>query len=246
MRGAHDAEVGAVQGGDACRTETFGDRDEAGVGSAEGHVLVALDELPDALPVDAAERLDGEGAVDDGVVERWFGVWAEFSGEQINGFSNDHRRGDQWPGRCFEELEAGVMVAVGAIGGSDEWAGVNDQHWSVTTEPVGEEFVDLVADAVLARSDSSEAEVAAARRSTDVGSMIGEDFGSEFLDGDPARCSRYFQAPGDVVGNVHGHRHLPSLCVPRPACSRSRQQRAARTGPRGAVVTPGRGRPDHR
>ena len=55
-----------------------------------------------------------------------------------------------------------------AVGGSDEWAGVNDQHWSVATEPVGEEFVDLVADAVLACPDPGKAEMPAAWRSTGV------------------------------------------------------------------------------
>ncbi len=207
--GANDAEVSAVQGGDPCRAEAFSDRDQAGVGSAEGQVLVAVDELSDALPIGCGEGLDGEGAVDDRVVERRFGVCAEFSGEQVDRFGNDHRGGDQWPGRGFEELKAGLVVAVGAIGGSDEWAGVNDQHWSVATKPVGEEFVDLVADAVLARSDRGKAEMPATWRSFDVGHVIGEDFGGEFLDRDPARSCGCFQAASDVVGNVHGHRHGP-------------------------------------
>ncbi len=72
-------------------------------------------------------------------------------------------------GRGFEEFEAGVMVAVGTIGCGDERALINDQHWSIATEPVGEEFVDLVADAVLARPDSSEAQVPSAWRSRDGG-----------------------------------------------------------------------------
>lgn len=135
-------------------------------------------------------------------------------GEQVDCLGYDHRGGDQWPGRCFEEFEAGVVVAVSAIGGSDEWAGVNDQHWLDATEPVGKEFVDLVADAVLARPDPSKAELPATWRSRDVGNVIGEDFGGEFLDGDPARGCSCFQAASDVVGNVHGHRHGPSLRVP--------------------------------
>ncbi len=49
--GSDDAEVSAVQGGDAFRPEAFSDGDQAGVGAAEGQVLVALDEIPDALPV---------------------------------------------------------------------------------------------------------------------------------------------------------------------------------------------------
>lgn len=79
MRGANDAEVSAVQGGDTCRAEAFSDGDHAGVGSAERQILVAVDEFSDALPVDCSKGLDNEGAVDDRVAERWFGVWAEFS-----------------------------------------------------------------------------------------------------------------------------------------------------------------------
>jgi hypothetical protein len=82
--------------------------------------------------------------------------------------------------------------------------------WSVATEPVGEEFVDLVADAVLARPDPSKPELPAAWGSSDVGDLIGEDFGGELLHGDPARGRGCFQAASDVVGNVHGHQHGPS------------------------------------
>ena len=34
-----------------------------------------------------------------------------------------------------------MVISVAAIGCSDQWAGVNDQHRSVATEPVGEKFV---------------------------------------------------------------------------------------------------------
>ena len=44
------------------------------------------------------------------------GVWAEFSCQQVDRFGNDHRGGDQRPGRGFEELEAGVVAVVCAIG----------------------------------------------------------------------------------------------------------------------------------
>ncbi len=71
------------------------------------------------------------------------------------------------------------------------------------TEPVGEKFVDPVADAVLARPDASQTELPAAWRSPDVGDMVGEDFGGEFLDGDFSALScGCFQAASDVVGNV--------------------------------------------
>lgn len=90
-------------------------------------------------------------------------------------------------------------MTVGAIGGSDQWAGVDDQHWSVATEAVGEQIVDLVADPVLARPNRSKAEMTATRRTIDIRYMIGEDFGGKFLHCDPARCGSCFQAASDVV-----------------------------------------------
>ena len=68
---------------------------------------------------------------------------------------------------------------------------VNDQHWSVEAEPVGEELVDLVADSVLARADAGEREVAARWRSRDVWDVVREEPGRELLDGDrPVRRQR--------------------------------------------------------
>lgn len=131
-------------------------------------------------------------------------------------------------GRGFEEFEAGVMVAVGTIGCGDERALINDQHWSIATEPVGEEFVDLVADAVLARPDSSEAQVPSAWRGRDGGDVVGEHFGGEFLDRDPARCCGCLQAASYVVGNVHGHRHDTSLCAPSRVLLRVPTERVQR------------------
>ena len=87
---------------DACRAEAFSYGNQAGVGSAEWKVLVEVDEISNALPVDRGERFDDEGAVDDRVVERWLGVWAEFSGQQVCRFGHDHCCGDQWPRRGFE------------------------------------------------------------------------------------------------------------------------------------------------
>ena len=134
-----DAEVGAVQGGNAGCSKAFRDGDQAGVGAAEGQIGVAFDEFADALPVLSGERLDGQGAVDDRVVERRLGVSAEFSCQQVDRFSNDHRGGDQRTGRCLQQLRAGGVVSVGSISGSDQWTGVNDQHnGSVAAETVSE------------------------------------------------------------------------------------------------------------
>ncbi|CAN5639421.1 hypothetical protein BH10ACT2_BH10ACT2_22030 [soil metagenome] len=152
---------------------------------------------------------------------------AEFTSEQVDRFCDDHRCGDQRSGGGFQEFEAGVMMAVGAISGSDEWAGVNDQHGSVATEPVVKKFVDLMTDAMLASPNPSKAELPTPRRCLNVGDVIGQDlccefchvgdvvgkdFCGEFFDGDPARSCHCFQATSDVVGNVHGHRHTQSLC----------------------------------
>ena len=58
----------------------------------------------------------------------------------------------------------------------------------------------MVADAVLACPDPGKAEMPAAWRSAGDGCVVGEDFGGEFLDGDPARCCGCVQASSDVVG----------------------------------------------
>ena len=74
MGGAHDREMSAVQGGDACCAEAFGDCDQVGVCAVKGHVLVAVDEFTNALPIRCGERLDGESTVIDCVEpSRWHG-----------------------------------------------------------------------------------------------------------------------------------------------------------------------------
>jgi len=103
------------------------------------------------------------------------------------------------------------MVAVGAIGSGDQGTGVDDQHSSVATKSVGEQFVDLMADALFTRPDSRERQVSTSGRRINVGGVVGEYFRSEFLDRDPPRKGGRFQTAHDVVGNVHVHRHLQSL-----------------------------------
>ena len=84
------------------------------------------------------------------------------------------------------------MMAVGAIGSGDKGTGVDDQHRSVATEPVGEQFVDLMADALFARPNPCERQVSPSGRSIDVRGVLGEHFRSEFLNRNPPRMGNRF------------------------------------------------------
>ena len=74
-------EVSAVESGDSCRSQTFGDGDQACVSAAERQVVVSIDKLADALPIGRDDRLDGERSIDDCVVERCFGVGSQLASE---------------------------------------------------------------------------------------------------------------------------------------------------------------------
>ena len=76
-------EVGAVESGDSCRSQTFGDGDQACVGAAERQFVVTIDELTDALPIGRYDRLHDERSIDDCVVERCFGVGPQLASEQM-------------------------------------------------------------------------------------------------------------------------------------------------------------------
>jgi hypothetical protein len=84
---------------------------------------------------------------------------------------------------------------------------------SVAAETVSEEFVDLVADAVLARSDPDETEMPASWCRIDLWGVVGEHLDDEFLDRDPAYGRGCFQTASNLVRNVHGHRHDLSVCL---------------------------------
>ena len=62
-----------VQRRDAGDAKSFGDRDDARVGTTEGKVRVTLHEFSDALPVRRGEVLDDEVTVRDRAVKRGLG-----------------------------------------------------------------------------------------------------------------------------------------------------------------------------
>ena len=72
----------------------------------------------------------------------------------------------------------------------------------LSPEPVGEQLVDLMADALLARSDPHERQGSPYRRDITAGGVRSEHFTSELLDRHPAhgRCS--FQAAMNLCGDV--------------------------------------------
>ena len=65
--------VTKAEAGDACRTEVISEGDQRGVGSAEGQVLVAVDEIADALPVGCGEGLTVRVP---SMIASWNVVWA--------------------------------------------------------------------------------------------------------------------------------------------------------------------------
>ena len=58
-------------------------------------------------------------------------------------------------------------------------------RWRAPRRPVGEQFVDLMADALFACPDPRERQVSTSGHSVNVGGVVGEYFRSEFLDRDP-------------------------------------------------------------
>ncbi len=109
-----------------------------------------------------------------------------------------------------------MVVTVCSIRCGNEWVGVDDQHGSVATETVSEQLVDSVADAVLAGSDSRNAQFPAAWHSIEMRGVLGEHLGSEFLCRHPARRGGCFQTASNLAGDVHGYRHTISLRVASP------------------------------
>lgn len=219
MRWTHDCEVAVVEGGDAGDAEAFGDGDQAGVGAAEAEVGVGLDEFTDAGPVVWAERFDGEVAVDDRRVERGFGVWAEFSVEEVGGFGDDEGGGDERPGVVADYPGGSGVVAVGAVGGRDDDAGIDDQHRSVASEAVVEELVETVGDAVLGCADRDERGPPAGPGR--LGGQVRGEFGDDVVDADLTAGRFGFEATQRFGGEIDGHRH-------RLKC-RGRRCRAGRT-----------------
>lgn len=132
---ADDGEVPSVDRRDPALVESFGDRDDAGVGAAERQRGVGGDELVDSFPVLVGEVLDDEVAIDDRLVEGGFGGWTEFTFDQVGALGDHHRSGDHRAGLGGEHRGAALVVAVGAVSCGDEHSGVYDQHAQSRPKP---------------------------------------------------------------------------------------------------------------
>jgi len=161
MDGTYDAEVGLVESGDPGHVQSLGDGHEACVGTAQGQVGVGVDELADALPVTGPECLDKQVSADDRRIERRLGTGAELALEEIRSFGYDHGGRHERPGIVADDRRTTSVVTIGTVGGSDEHTGVDDQHWSVAPEALGEDLVHVFRDAVLGCTDTDEGRIAA-------------------------------------------------------------------------------------
>jgi hypothetical protein len=120
VRGSYHGEVAPVECGDARDGQTFGDRDEAGVGAAKGEVGVALDKLADPGPVGDGEDFDCQLLGGERTVERRLGWRAELPIDQPAGLSDDQRRRDKGTGMAFKQLLATLVIRVGGISDGDD------------------------------------------------------------------------------------------------------------------------------
>ncbi len=128
MLWTNDTEMAVIQGGDTCGSEAFSDGDEAGVGATEAEILIAVDQLANPLPIRPGQRLACNSLLDDRGVEGDLSYCSDLTVDQMRGFGDHQRGGDQRAVIGFEQVAAGVIVGVITIGGSDQHPGVNDQH----------------------------------------------------------------------------------------------------------------------
>src|SRR5699024_3814341 len=89
-------EVPVIESGDALFTVSFSERDDSGVGAAEPQVSVRGDQIADPSPVSAGERFNMQSLVQDRLVEKDLSPGTQLALEQIGGFGDHHRSGDQW------------------------------------------------------------------------------------------------------------------------------------------------------
>jgi hypothetical protein len=109
----------------------------------------------------------------------------------------------------FDEIPAGGVGGVFAIGGGEEGAGVDDEHASVSPEALSEHFLGLCSGASgggLSHRYELQAALGKPPRGV-VGEAGGEDLGRHLVDVLAATLGLGGEAPGDVVGEIHGHGH---------------------------------------
>lgn len=210
-------EMCSVDRRDTDGLQPFSDRDEARIGATEWEIAVLIDELSHASPVVGRQGLDLEAAVENGVIQRNLGVRAKFPVEEVGGFCDHHRGGDERPRIRVEEVAVLRVVSIIAICCCDQRPGVDDQHSSALAKAVGEEFIDLVTDPVAACADPDERELRLFARSVE--DVTAEEFGCEFVRRRPACSSGGCELPSELVRHVERGRHGRSIRDPFVALS---------------------------
>jgi hypothetical protein len=181
--GPHDAEVAAVKSGDAGLLESFRDRDDAGIGSTETQFDVLVDEIRNPVIIDGGEGLNVEIAIGDGTEEPCFAAGAELSCDEVCGFGDDERGGDQRSGLLSQELGAGAMVGIGVVGCCKQNTRIDDQHRSVASEALYEHLVGVTGPTTRTRRAHPHERESALRRGWFAGKRSGE-LGDDHVDAD--------------------------------------------------------------
>lgn len=159
MPRADDAEVAVVEGRDFGDPQPFGDRDHGGVGGAEREVGVGVDQVGHALVVSEFEVDDDDRLLGDRAKERALDPRTAGAGEQVADFGHDRCRDEDWAPRKMqpgEQIGAGPVVRVAAVGGCDERPGIADDHSA--PEALGQQIVVVATEiraAALERSEPS-------------------------------------------------------------------------------------------
>lgn len=138
LRVAHHAEMTTVKCGDSALAVSFRKCHKAGIGSPQSHVDVALDEVCDSAEVVCCERLHRDLAVCDSPHEDGFRGCAQLSSDQVGSLGNDQWRRHQRTGLSLKQQPASVVVSIHLVGGSQQDAGIDDQHESVASEALFE------------------------------------------------------------------------------------------------------------
>lgn len=120
MTWPHNREVASVECGDPDRALPLGHGDHGSIGPAEPQVSVGADQVLDALPVGYAEIGHLQLAIGNGRIQGGFRLRAELPVDQVGGLRDDHGRGDQGTLVALQQLPAGLVVLIGAIGRRDQ------------------------------------------------------------------------------------------------------------------------------
>jgi hypothetical protein len=151
MTWPHNGEVAPAERSDPGRAMPLGQGDNGRIRPAEPQVSVGADQVLDALPVGCAETGHLQLAIDDGRVQAGFRLRAKLPVDQVGGLRDHHGRGDQGTLVALQQLPAGLVVLIGAIGRRDQRAGIDDQHL-IAPEPLGQHLISLSCAAPGSRS----------------------------------------------------------------------------------------------